>query len=219
LLELYSKRINDECLKNMNNQSVPDGVRVGEWLSEAGLSPDKIALWPHSTEVAHSLVEDAKTEKVVGMSPRGIPYLGPHQDAVSVAWTTSHGYTGGVFDFEYGWAIADDTTTALDPQIDPETNLHKYDYPDEDERDLALERAFSRITDTTDRLLKDEDATTLYSMAGTNRYQMPALENDLLENQFRYAERISDHLEQKGFKTEVMHNPCDSKHVYLSGKR
>lgn len=203
----------------MNNQSVPDGVRVGEWLSEVGLSPEKAALWPHESEVVRSLVEDAGVKKVVGMSPRGITYVGPDQDAVSVAWTTSHGYTGGGFDFEYGWAIADDTTTALDPQIDPETNLHKYDYPDEDERDLALERAFSRITDTTDRLLKDEDATTLYSMAGTNRYQMPALEDDLLENQFRYAERISEHLEKKGFETEVIHNRDDSRHVYLAGRR
>jgi hypothetical protein len=206
-------------LENINNQSVRDGVRVGEWLSEAGLSPDKVVLWPHSTEVAHSLVEDAETEKIVGMSPNGTPYIGPHQDAISVAQTTSHGYTGGGFDFEYGWAIADDTIRALEPQIDPEKNLHQYDYPHEDERDRALENAFSRIAETTDLLLEDEDAVTLYSMAGVNRFQLPSLDEDSLENQFIYAERISEHLEQKGFRTEVIHNPRDSKHVYLSGKR
>ncbi|MFB6116287.1 MAG: hypothetical protein ABEK10_02135 [Candidatus Nanosalina sp.] len=202
----------------MNNHGAPDGVRIGEWISRQDLDVEKAVLWPQEHQISENLVEEGDVDRVVDLTPRGTTYFGDHQEQISVVSTTSHGYTGGDFDFEYGWAVADDRINALEPQIEPETNLHQYEYADSEERDLTLERAFSRITDTTDRLLKESDSTVLYSMAGANRYQLPDL-GDSLDNQFRYAERISRQLEELGFDTEIIHEPEESKDVYLFGQR
>lgn len=203
----------------MNNHGVPDSVRVGEWISRQDLDIEKAVLWPQERQISENLVEEGDVDRVVGMTPRGATYFGDHQESISVAPSTSHGYTGDGFDFEYGWAVADDTISTLEPQIEPETNLHQYNYADREERDLALERAFSRITGTTDRLLKETDSTVLYSMAGTNRYQLPDLAEESLDNQFRYAERISEQLEELGFDTTIIHEPEESREVYLAGQR
>ena len=206
-------------MKNMNNPVAPEEHRIGKWINDLGLDIEKAALWPHQDRIAENMIEAGEVDKIVGMTPKGWVYRGEHEESVEISFTTSHNYTGGEFDFEYGWAIADDTVNALKPQINPDTNLHQYDYSDEEERDESLNNAFSRIAATSDRLLKEEEATVLYSMAKTGRYQLPELDEESVKNQFSYATKIAENLQDHGFKTEIIHDPERSKHVYLSGSR
>lgn len=203
----------------MNNPNPPEEHRIGKWISDLGLDIEKAVLWPHQDIIAEDMIKAGDVDRVVGITPKGWHYRGEQGEKVSVAFTTSHSYTGDGFDFEYGWAIADDTITALEPQIEPETNLHQYEYNDKVERDESLDNAFARITATTDRLLDEEDSTVLYSMAKTERYQLPELAENPVDNEIEYAERIAEHLQEHGFETEIIHYPERSKNVYLSGQR
>jgi len=205
-----------ESSDDVNNLVPGNGVGLGSWLSEMDIEAEKAFVWPHETQVEESMIEESETEKIVGLTPKG---GFSRRDEVSVAPVTTHGYTGEGFDFEYGWAIADDTITALKPQIEPETDLHQFDYTDPEERDRALNNAFKRITSTSDRLLKDSDSALLYTMRGVNRYQMPELKDDSRENQKAYAENIASHLEEKGFHAEIHYSPEDARDIYVSGQR
>lgn len=202
----------------MNNQRSQTTQRLGDWLNEVGIEPEKAVLWPQEPSLAKSLVEDAEAEKVVGLAPGGLSIPGRF-DEVQVAYVDSHSYGEADFDLEYGWAIADDTINALEPQIEPEDNLHQYDYPDPDERDRALENAFSRIADTTDDLLREENAATVYNMDSFGRYELPNLAEDVVENQMSYAERLSDHLGDQGFDTEIIEDSGYLEKVHLVGRR
>ncbi|PSH00436.1 MAG: hypothetical protein BRC30_03565 [Nanohaloarchaea archaeon SW_7_46_7] len=200
----------------MNNLVPENGVGVGSWMSEMGIEAEKAFVWPHEAQVEESIIEESEIEKIVGLSPRG---GFSRREEVSVAPVTTHGYTGEDFDFEYGWAIADDTITSLKPQIEPENGLHQFDYPSLEKRDRALSNAFERITSTSDRLLKDTGSAVLYTMSGVNRYQMPEFKDNSWKNQKAYAERIGSHLEDKGFHTEIHYSPEDARDVYVSGQR
>ena len=200
----------------VNSPSVEDSVRVGKWLSEMGIEPDEAFVWPHEERISKSLVDEGDVDNIVGMTPRsGFS----RQPEVTVAPVKTHDYTGTGFDFEYGWALGDDTTAALQTQIGEETNLHTFDYSDPEQRDEVLDNAFRRLASTSDRLLNDEDSALLYTMKGVNRYQMPDLAEDSLDNQHEYANRIASRLEEHGFETEIHYNPEASSHIYLSGQR
>lgn len=199
-----------------NNPVPENSVAVGQWLAEMGIEPEKAVVWPHESRVEKSIIEQGNVDQIVGLTPRG---GFSRREEVSVAPVKSHEYTGECFDFEYGWALADDIITSLEPQIDPENNLHTHEYPDLERRDKALDNAFGRITDTTDRLLNDQDSTVLYSMDAVSRYEMPELAEDIRENQLAYAERIASHLEERGFEPEIHYNPEASNDIYISGQR
>jgi len=203
----------------MNNYSIREGVNVGEWISKEGLEVEKAFLWPYQPQIAEDIKIAGDVDKVVGVDPKGFPNRTRNKEGIESGHVESHQYTGQRFDFEYGWAIADDTINALESQIEPEENLQMYEYSNPVETDQALNRAFSRITNTTNRLLEDENATVVYSMASTNRYKLPNLSEDPVDNQEEYAKRVSGHLEELGFETELMYNPDVSKHFYVSGKR
>lgn len=200
----------------MNNLVPERGNRVGKWMKEMGIEAEKAVVWPHERVVEKSMIEEGQVDRVVGLTPRG---GFSRRENVSVASVPSHNYTGGDFDFEYGWALADDAVTALEPQIEPENNLHQFEYEDTAHRDRALGNAFRRITDTTDRLLNEEGATVLYSMDAMNRYEMPELAEDVWENQMEYAKRVASHLQDRGFETQIHYNLDDARDVYLSGQR
>jgi hypothetical protein len=177
---------------------------------------EKAVLWPHEQAVEKSMIEEGDVDRIVALTPRG---GFSKRENVSIASVPSHNYTGEDFDFEYGWALADDAVTALEPQIEPENNLHQFDYDDEEQKGRALDNAFRRITDTTDRLLNDEGSTVIYSMDAMNRYELPELAEGVWENQAEYAKRIASHLQDRGFETQVHYNLDDARDVYLSGKR
>ncbi len=200
----------------VNSPSVEDSVRVGKWLSEMDIEPEKAFVWPNEERISRSLVDEGDVDNIVGMTPRsGFS----RQPEVTVAPVKTHNYTGNGFDFEYGWALGDDTTAALQTQIGEETNLHTFDYSDHEQRDEVLDNAFQRLASTSDRLLDDEDSALLYTMKGVNRYQMPDLAEDSLDNQLEYANRIASRLEEHGFETEIHYDPESSPHLYLSGQR
>lgn len=198
------------------NNLVPEkGFRVGEWMKEMGIEAEKAVVWPHEKMVEESLIEEGEVGQVVGLTPKdGFS----RKEGVAVASETSHGYSGGNFDFEYGWALADDMITALKPLIEPKNNLHQFEYDDIEQRDKALDRAFERITSTSDRLLNVHDSAVLYSMDAINRYEMPELTGDVWRNQLEYAQRIASNLEDKGFETKIHYNQ-DARDIYLSGQR
>lgn len=200
----------------MNNLVPERGNRVGKWMRDMGIMAEKAVVWPHERAVEKSMIEEGEVDRIVGLTPRG---GFSKRENVSIASVPSHSYTGGDFDFEYGWALADDAVTALEPQIEPESNLHQFEYNDEERRDQSLDNAFRRITETTDRLLNDEGSTVLYSMDAMNRYELPELAEDVWENQLEYAKRIASHLQEKEFETQVHYNLDDARYVYLSGKR
>lgn len=206
----------DESAIEVNSPSVEDSWRVGKWLSEMGIEADKAFVWPHEEKVAQDLVDEGKVDKVVGMTPK----LGfTRTPGVAVAPVKTHDYTGNDFDFEYGWALGDDTISAISSQMEEGTNLHTFEYSDHDARDEMLSNAFERLATTSDRLLNEEGSTILYTMKGASRYQMPELADGVLENQLEYADRIASHLEEYGFETEVHFDPDASSRVYLSGQR
>lgn len=206
----------DESVLKVNSPSVNDGWRVGKWLSEMGIEPDKAFVWPHEDSIARNMMDEGGVEKIIGMTPKPGFTRAPE---VSVATVKTHNYTGSSFEFEYGWALGDDTISTLQSQIGEETNLHQFDYQDTEQRDTVLSNAFERLASTSDRLLDDEDAALLYTMKGVNRYQMPELSEDVRENQLEYANRISSPLEEYGFETEIRFDPDASKQIYLSGQR
>jgi len=207
---------NHESSYEVNSLSVEDGARVGKWLSEMDIEPDKAVLWPHTENIARAMIEESDVSSVTGLSP--VSLSSQHPD-ISTARILSHDYTGNGFDFEYGWALGDDLTAAIRPQIKPENNLYQFEYEDVEQCDLALENAMKRIVNTSDRLLDSEGAMVLYTMSGVNRYQMPDLDDDSLRNQFEYAERMADQLEERGFEPQIHYDPEESRHVYLSGQR
>lgn len=192
--------------------------RVGEWMREYGLEAQRAILWPMEPSLSASLLEDAGVETLVGLSPGGYP-LPNHNDNIEVENNLSHDYGGTDFDLEYGWAVADDITRTIEPVIDPKDNLHTYDYSDLEERDNALDIAFSRLTDTTDRFLGKENSAVLYNLESINRYELPDLAESSQQNQIEYGERIAAHLEERGFESEVIPDPEYSRNVHVIGLR
>lgn len=203
----------------MNNHSIRQGIKVGEWISEEGLDVKKAFLWPYQPQIAKNIKISGEAESVIAVDPEAHRGGRRHQEGIDIGFIESHKYTGQDFDFEYGWAIAEDTRNALEQQIEPEENLQLHEYSDVKVRDLTLNRAFSRITSTSDRLLREEGATVVYSMASVKRYELPDLAEDSLENQEEYARRISEHLERHGFDTDLLYDSDISKDVYVSGRR
>lgn len=208
-----------ESSKKTNNPRIDFQDTLGSWLTDRSIEPDKAVLWPFEPGLANSLHEEASCDTIVGVSPHSSALIYQDLEGVQIAQTTSHRYPGSGFDLEYGWAVADDIVTALKPQIHSETNLHQYTYPDEQERNQALENAFSRLTDTTDRLLESEDASVLYNLESIGRYEMPQLDGDPAQNQVRYAERIAPYLEERGFETEIIEDLDFSRNTHVLGLR
>ncbi len=206
----------EESSIEVNSPSVKDSVRVGKWLSDMGIEPENPVVWPHEERIAKSLLDEAEVDKVTGMTPKS---SFSRQPEVVVAPVKTHDYTGNGFDFEYGWALGDDTISALQPQIGDEVNLHTFDYQDEAQRDEALDNAFERLASTSNQMLQEEESTLLYTMKGVNRYQMPELAENKRENQLEYAKRIASRLEDYGFQTQVHFDPEASLDLYLSGQR
>lgn len=192
---------------------------LGEWITEQNIKAEKALVWVFQPGFARSLLEDAEVDRIIGLSPDIRYGRGTLDTNVEVANTYSHNYTGEEFDLEYGWAIADDIKTSLEPQIEPEVNLHQYDYSDIEERDEALENAFSRITQTSDRLLKEEDSTVVYNLDDVRRYELPKLGENIKQNQLSYADRLADNLEKRGFSTEIVEGSEFLDSVHLIGRR
>lgn len=185
----------------MYNESSKNTNNLGTWLKEKGIKADKAIVWPDTSYSIH-LLDEGVADNVVGLSP-DMSHLDSMRDH-GVAGVRSHDYTGNDFDFEYGWAIADDTIEVLEAVIDYETdNLHQYTFPNDQEMYEAINKSFSRISSTTDELLNDQDATVMYNLDGVGRYQMPQLESGIEENQAAYAEIMGDHLEDKGFSVSI----------------
>lgn len=202
----------------MNNLN-RDRQSPGEWLIEQDIQAEKALLWVFQPSFAKSFLEDGEVDRIIGLSPDinyGRGAFGPNID---IANTLSHKYTGEGFDLEYGWAIAEDIVNALEPLIDPENNLHQYEYLDHEERDQALNKAFSQLAETSDRLLEDKDATLIYNLESVGRYELPDLAEKPLQNHVEYGERIADHLEEKGFDTEVIEDPSYSRSAHVIGRR
>lgn len=202
----------------MNNPK-KEHQSLGDWMREYGIKPEQAVLWPIEPTLATSIIEDANAKTVTGLSPGGYPLPNRHPENLEVEDAFTHNYEGSDFDLEYGWAVADDVKSAIEPLVDPENNLHQYEYPDQEERDRALNTAFSQLTDTTDRLLKNEGAAVFYNLESVGRYQLPDLAKEPSQNQIRYGERIATQLERRGFDAEIIEDPDYSRNTHVLGRR
>ncbi len=207
----------EESVKQMNNPSNRREERPGSWLSEKGLDPEKAVLWPYKRDYADSIYDEPEVEKLVGLWP-GMTYPDREGGDIEIINSTTHEYGGDGFDLEYGWAIADDTVSTIEEMIEPEENLQQHEYTDR-ETDRCLDAAFSRLADTSDRLLKEENAAAVYNLESVARYELPRLDEDPEKNQLMYAQRIAEHLEDRGFCTEICEDVDFSREAHLIGRR